>query len=110
MIDGQLARSCLTLAVQAEAASVVTVEGLAGANGLHPLQTAFRQHHALQCGYCRPGFLVTAAASLDNFPDPTETDVREWLSGNICRCTGYQFIVDAVLSAAKVANQRRRAR
>jgi aerobic carbon-monoxide dehydrogenase small subunit len=101
MIDGQLARSCLTLAVQARGASVKTVEGLAGENGMHPIQKAFKQHHALQCGYCTPGFLVTAAALLERCQSPSETQVREWLSGNICRCTGYQFIVDAVLSAAK---------
>jgi carbon-monoxide dehydrogenase small subunit len=106
-IDGELARSCLTLAVQAQGSSVTTVEGLAGKDGLHPIQTAFKQHHALQCGFCTPGFLVTAAALLENVPDPTETQVREWLSGNICRCTGYQFIVDAVLSAAKEINQQR---
>jgi carbon-monoxide dehydrogenase small subunit len=100
-IDGNLARSCLTLAVQAQGASVRTVEGMAGETGLHPLQKAFKQHHALQCGYCTPGFLVTAAVLLDTIPDPTELQVREWLSGNICRCTGYQFIVDAVLAAAQ---------
>lgn len=101
MIDGALARSCLTLAAQAEGASVQTVEGLAGEGGFHPVQKAFKQHHALQCGYCTPGFLVTAVALLDAIPDPTELQVREWLSGNICRCTGYQFIVDAVLAAAQ---------
>jgi aerobic carbon-monoxide dehydrogenase small subunit len=100
-IDGNLARSCLTLAVQAQGVSVRTVEGMAGETGLHPLQKAFKQHHALQCGYCTPGFLVTAAVLLDTIPDPTELQVREWLSGNICRCTGYQFIVDAVLAAAQ---------
>jgi hypothetical protein len=93
-----------TLAVQAKGASVKTVEGLAGKDGLHPLQKAFKQHHALQCGFCTPGFLVTAAALLETISDPTELQVREWLSGNICRCTGYQFIVDAVLSASKDMN------
>jgi aerobic carbon-monoxide dehydrogenase small subunit len=106
-IDSDLARSCLTLAAQAQGASVTTVEGLAGKNGPHPIQKAFKQHHALQCGFCTPGFLVTAAALLETVPDPTEKQVREWLSGNICRCTGYQFIVDAVLSAAKEVNQQR---
>ena len=100
-IDGELARSCLTLAAQAKGASVKTVEGLAAKDGLHPVQRAFKQHHALQCGFCTPGFLVTAAVLLEKIPNPTEIQVREWLSGNICRCTGYQFIVDAVLSAAK---------
>lgn len=106
MIDGELARSCLTLAAQARGAAVKTVEGLAGAGGLHPVQKAFKQHHALQCGYCTPGFLVTAAALLEQCKDPTELQVREWLSGNICRCTGYQFIVDAVLSAAGEMNRQ----
>jgi aerobic carbon-monoxide dehydrogenase small subunit len=106
MIDGRLARSCLTLAAQARGASITTVEGLADAAGPHPVQKAFKQHHALQCGYCTPGFLVTAVALLEALPDPTETQVREWLSGNICRCTGYQFIVDAVLSAAKEMGHR----
>jgi carbon-monoxide dehydrogenase small subunit len=106
MIDGALARSCLTLAAQTQGTSVTTVEGLADQNGLHPIQRAFKQHHALQCGYCTPGFLVTAAALLNEVPDPTETQVRKWLSGNICRCTGYQFIVDAVLTAAKEMNRK----
>jgi carbon-monoxide dehydrogenase small subunit len=106
-INGELARSCLTLAAQAQGTSVTTVEGLAGEQGLHPIQKAFKQHHALQCGFCTPGFLVTAAALLERIPDPTETQVREWLSGNVCRCTGYQFIVDAVLSAAKEISQQR---
>jgi aerobic carbon-monoxide dehydrogenase small subunit len=100
-IDGELARSCLTLAAQAKGTSVKTVEGLAGKDGLHPVQKAFKRHHALQCGFCTPGFLITAAVLLETIPNPTEIQVREWLSGNICRCTGYQFIVDAVLSAAK---------
>ncbi len=99
-IDGELARSCLTLAAQANGAAVRTVEGLAGKDGLHPLQKAFKQHHALQCGYCTPGFLITAAALIEQVSNPSELQVREWLSGNVCRCTGYQFIVDAVLSAA----------
>lgn len=106
-VDGELARSCLTLAAQAQGASVVTVEGLAGQHGLHPIQKAFKAHHALQCGFCTPGFLVTAAALLEAVPNPSEVQVREWLSGNICRCTGYQFIVDAVLSAAKELAQSR---
>jgi len=100
-IDGELARSCLTLAAQAKGTSVKTVEGLSGKDGLHTVQKAFKRHHALQCGFCTPGFLITAAVLLERIPDPTEIQVREWLSGNICRCTGYQFIVDAVLSAAK---------
>lgn len=101
LIDGAPARSCLTLAAQADGAAITTVEGLADGDTLHPIQRAFKRHHALQCGFCTPGFLTAAVALLDEIPDPTEAQVREYLSGNICRCTGYQFIVDAVLSAAK---------
>jgi carbon-monoxide dehydrogenase small subunit len=101
IMDGQPVRSCLTLAAQAGGAQIRTVEGLAGGNGLHPVQKAFKAHHALQCGFCTPGFLTTAVALLEQNCDPTEREVREWLSGNICRCTGYQFIVDAVLAAAR---------
>ncbi len=99
-IDGSLARSCLTLAAQANGAAIRTVEGLANGNTLHPVQAAFKRHHALQCGFCTPGFLIAAVALLEENPDPSDQDVREWLNGNICRCTGYQFIIDAVLSAA----------
>lgn len=99
-LDGALTRSCLALACQADGGKVETVEGLADGDRLHPVQEAFKRHHALQCGFCTPGFLVTAVALLDENPDPTEAQVRDWLSGNICRCTGYQFIVDAVLTAA----------
>ncbi len=106
LIDGEPVRSCLALAAQATGAKILTVEGLANGDKLHPLQEAFRQHHALQCGYCTPGFLIAAVALLDRFPDPSETQVREWLSGNICRCTGYQFIVDAVLTAARDMKSR----
>ncbi|MFM9882952.1 MAG: (2Fe-2S)-binding protein [Burkholderiales bacterium] len=99
-IDGTLARSCLTLAAQANGATIRTVEGLANGDALHPVQAAFKRHHALQCGFCTPGFLVAAVALLEENPSPSEREVREWLNGNICRCTGYQFIIDAVLSAA----------
>ncbi|MFN0301918.1 MAG: (2Fe-2S)-binding protein [Burkholderiales bacterium] len=99
-IDGTLARACLTLAAQANGATIRTVEGLANGDTLHPVQAAFKRHHALQCGFCTPGFLVAAVALLEENPNPSEHDVREWLNGNICRCTGYQFIVDAVLAAA----------
>ncbi len=99
-IDGALARSRLTLAAQANGAAIRTVEGLANGDTLHPVQAAFKRHHALQCGFCTPGFLVVAAALLEENPNPSEHEVREWLNGNICRCTGYQFIIDAVLAAA----------
>lgn len=100
LIDGAPARSCLTLAAQVDGARVTTVEGLAGADGLHPIQRAFKTEHALQCGFCTPGFLIAAAALLEENPEPTEQEIREYLSGNICRCTGYQFIVAAVQTAA----------
>ena len=95
-----MARSCLTLAAQANGAAIGTIEGLANGSVLHPVQAAFKRHHALQCGFCTPGFLVAAVALLEENPNPTDHEVREWLNGNICRCTGYQCIIDAVLSAA----------
>jgi carbon-monoxide dehydrogenase small subunit len=101
-MDGHSVRSCLTLAVQADGADIVTIEGLRAPDGTrHPMQEAFHQHFALQCGYCTPGMLITAIELLRDNPDPDEQDVREALSGNICRCTGYQAIVDAVLSVAR---------
>jgi carbon-monoxide dehydrogenase small subunit/2-furoyl-CoA dehydrogenase 2Fe-2S iron sulfur subunit len=104
-IDGEAARSCTTLAVQADGAEIVTVEGLARGNALHPLQQAFHECHALQCGFCTPGMLMTAADFLNVNPAPTEDEVREAMSAVVCRCTGYQGIVDAVL---KVARERAR--
>ncbi len=94
-------RSCLLLAVQADGAELETVEGLADGDTLHPLQQAFHEHHALQCGFCTPGFLMTAVAFLKDTPKPTEAEVREAISGNICRCTGYMPIVDAVLHVSQ---------
>jgi aerobic-type carbon monoxide dehydrogenase small subunit (CoxS/CutS family) len=106
-IDGETVRSCLMLAVQCNGRSILTVEGLApGDEPLHPLQAAFREHHALQCGFCTPGFLLSAEALLRDVPEPSETEVREALAGNLCRCTGYEGIVEAVLD---VARQRREA-
>jgi aerobic-type carbon monoxide dehydrogenase small subunit (CoxS/CutS family) len=100
--DGQPARSCLTFAVQAQGHAISTVEGLSpGPGKLNVLQEAFRECHALQCGYCTPGILMTMQAFLLQHPDPSEAEVREALSGNLCRCTGYQHIVEAVLLAAK---------
>lgn len=99
IINGDAVRSCLTLAVQADGTDIVTVEGLAGDTGLSPLQAAFRQHHALQCGFCTPGFLTTAHALLTREPEATKERIREVLSGNLCRCTGYINIVDAVYAA-----------
>jgi aerobic-type carbon monoxide dehydrogenase small subunit (CoxS/CutS family) len=101
LVDGLAVRSCLMLAVQADGAEVVTVEGLANPDGpLHPLQQAFWNRHALQCGFCTPGMLMTLAAFLAERPDPSEWEIRDVISGNTCRCTGYETIVDAALEAA----------
>lgn len=100
ILNGVLVNSCLVLAVEADGASITTVEGLASPDKLHPLQQKFLEHAALQCGICTPGFLVSSKALLDKNPDPTEHDVRLWLAGNLCRCTGYDKIVRAVLDAA----------
>jgi len=99
IVDGAAVRSCLMLAVQAEGSSVVTIEGLSLDEGLTPLQTAFRKHHALQCGFCTPGMLTTAHALLTDEPDADEARIRSVLSGNLCRCTGYIPIVEAILEA-----------
>jgi carbon-monoxide dehydrogenase small subunit len=102
LFDGRSARSCLMLAVQADGHQITTVEGLAANDGtLHPLQQAFADHHGLQCGFCTPGMLTTLIELLRDNPDPTETEVRVAISGNLCRCTGYQSIVTATLDAAK---------
>ena len=101
LIDGTSARSCLMLAVQAEGSTITTVEGLASHDGkLNPLQEAFRDNHGLQCGFCTSGILIAATELLGENPDPSESEIRERLSGNLCRCTGYQFIVDSVIDAA----------
>ena len=100
-VDGVLVDSCLVLAVETDGQEVSTVEGLATAEGLHPLQQKFLEHASLQCGICTPGFLVAAKSLLDKNPDPSEHEVRHWLAGNLCRCTGYDMIVRAVLDAAK---------
>jgi carbon-monoxide dehydrogenase small subunit len=99
-LDGRLVCSCLVLGVEAEGRRVETIEGMAQGEQLHPLQQKFLEHAALQCGVCTPGFLVAAKALLDRKPDPSETEVRYWLAGNLCRCTGYDKIVRAVLDAA----------
>ena len=102
LLDGRAVRSCLLLAVQANGREITTIEGLAPqAGGLHPLQEAFRDHHGLQCGFCTPGMLTTLVEFLRENPDPTPDEVRVAISGNLCRCTGYQGIVDAALAAAK---------
>ena len=104
-IDGQIIRSCLMFACQAEGATIKTVEGIANNEGMSDLQIAFRKHHALQCGFCTPGFLMSAEDLLKKNPHPTEQEVREGLSGNLCRCTGYVGIVEAVLEVASCRAQ-----
>ena len=99
-LDGVLVDSCLVLAAAAEGTQIGTVEGVAGAEGLHPLQQKFLEHASLQCGICTPGFLVASKALLKAKPNPTEHEVRHWLAGNLCRCTGYDKIVRAVLDTA----------
>ena len=100
-LDGRLVCSCLVLGVEAEGKSVQTIEGMANGEHLHVLQRKFLEHAALQCGICTPGFLVAARSLLERNPDPTEEEVRFWLAGNLCRCTGYNNIIEAVLDAAR---------
>ncbi|HWF00769.1 MAG TPA: (2Fe-2S)-binding protein [Caulobacteraceae bacterium] len=107
MMDGRLVCSCLVLAVEAEGARIETIEGMAQGGRLHPIQEKFLEHAALQCGFCTPGFLVSAKALLETNPDPTETQVRYWLAGNLCRCTGYDKIIRAVMDAAADLRQAR---
>jgi carbon-monoxide dehydrogenase small subunit len=101
LLDGRLVNSCLVLGVEVQGREVTTIEGVAGPQGLHPLQQKFLEHAALQCGICTPGFIVAAKALLDRTPRPDEDQVRRWLAGNLCRCTGYDKIVRAVLAAAE---------
>ena len=107
ILDGKLVCSCLVLAVEAEGRRVETIEGLAEGGRLHPLQQKFLEHAALQCGFCTPGLLVAAKALLDANPDPTETEARYWLAGNLCRCTGYDKVIRAVMDAAAELRQVR---
>jgi carbon-monoxide dehydrogenase small subunit len=100
LVDGAPIKSCAMLAVQADGSAVTTVEGLTPVEGLHPIQAAFREEHGLQCGFCTPGMIMTAAGLLAANPDPSEADVRHGLEGNLCRCTGYQNIVAAIRTAA----------
>jgi aerobic carbon-monoxide dehydrogenase small subunit len=103
LVDGEPVRACLMLAVQAGGHSITTVEGLGPEEGLAPLQQAFQDKHGLQCGYCTPGILLTTHAFLRDNPQPTRAEIREMLAGNLCRCTGYHFIVEAVEAAARAA-------
>ncbi|HEV8310339.1 MAG TPA: (2Fe-2S)-binding protein [Methylomirabilota bacterium] len=100
LLDGEPIRSCLMLAVQVDGRELTTIEGLAPAEGLHPLQAAFQDKHGLQCGFCTPGIILTAYAYLQEHPAPSRTEIREMLAGSLCRCTGYHFIVDAIEAAA----------
>jgi aerobic carbon-monoxide dehydrogenase small subunit len=101
ILDGVLVNSCLVLAVEVQDRSIVTIEGIAPEDGLHVLQQKFLEHAALQCGVCTPGFIVSAKALLDRNPHPSEAEARRWLAGNLCRCTGYDKIISAVLDAAE---------
>jgi carbon-monoxide dehydrogenase small subunit len=103
-LDGRSVKSCTVFAVQADGAEVLTVEGIAGADGLHPIQAAFIEAHGLQCGFCTPGMIMRSHRLLQENPDPTEAEIRMGLSGNLCRCTGYQNIVKAVRIAADALN------
>jgi carbon-monoxide dehydrogenase small subunit len=107
LLDGDAVRSCLVFAVQADGAEVTTIEGIAGPDGeLSPVQAAFRDHHGLQCGFCTPGFVLSATAFLRDHPNPTDDDLRDGLSGNLCRCTGYQGIITALRAAAAAGDER----
>lgn len=109
LLDGQPVRSCLIFAVQADGHEIMTVEGLAeGREDLHPLQQGFWEAHGLQCGFCTPGFLMTLVPFLEAHPEPSEDEIRKAISGNLCRCTGYQHIVDAVMLAAEYMGARDR--
>jgi carbon-monoxide dehydrogenase small subunit len=100
-VDGRSVKSCTMLAAQADGSDIVTIEGVAQNGKLHPMQEAFREHHGLQCGFCTPGMIMSALDLVKQNPDPSETEIREWLEGNLCRCTGYQNIVRAVQAGAE---------
>jgi carbon-monoxide dehydrogenase small subunit len=106
-MDGKSVKSCTVLALQADGATITTIEGLADGSKLHPMQEAFRQHHGLQCGFCTPGMVMAAVAFAEKNPEPTEAEVRHSLEGNLCRCTGYQNIVDAVMTGARAMHAPR---
>jgi carbon-monoxide dehydrogenase small subunit len=100
-VNGRSVKSCSILALQAEGAEITTIEGVASNGDLHPMQAAFREHHGLQCGFCTPGMIMSALDLVQHNPDPDEQEIREWLEGNLCRCTGYQNIVRAVKAGAE---------
>ena len=101
LLEGESVKSCTMLGVQADGRQITTIEGLAQDGSLHPLQESFREHHALQCGYCTSGMVLAAASLLAENPSPSEDEIRSWLAGNLCRCTGYQNIVDAIAAVAR---------
>ncbi len=105
LVGGKAVNSCLMLAVEADGADILTIEGLGHADALHPLQRAFLAHHASQCGFCTPGMILTALSLLRDNPDPSETEIRQALAGNLCRCTGYLQIVDAIRAAAAAVRE-----
>ena len=109
LLDGMAVKSCTVLAVQADGRSVTTIEGLAASESLHPIQEAFWEEHGLQCGYCTPGMILCAHDLLQQNASPTEEEIRDGIGGNLCRCTGYQHIVNAVKAASRKMNQRQRA-
>ena len=104
-VNGESVKSCTMLALQAEGAEITTIEGLAKNGELHPMQAAFREHHGLQCGFCTPGMVMSALDLVKNNPDPSETEVRGWLEGNLCRCTGYHNIVKSIIAGAKAMRE-----
>ena len=106
-VGGRAVKSCTIFAAQVEGEDVLTIEGVAPPGGLHPVQAAFQEHHGLQCGFCTPGMLMSAADLLQKHPNPNEHEVREWLEGNICRCTGYHNIVEAVRDGARTMREGR---
>mgnify|MGYP006297357227 FL=1 len=105
-VDGASVKACAMLALQAEGSEVTTIEGLAQGEALHPMQAAFRDHHGLQCGFCTPGMIMSAVDLLQHNPSPSEHEIRDWLEGNICRCTGYHNIVKAIQAAAETTGGR----
>jgi carbon-monoxide dehydrogenase small subunit len=107
IVNGRSIKSCTMLAVQADQARVTTIEGLANGDELHPMQLAFHEHHALQCGFCTPGMVMSAVALLQENPTPSEQYVRDWLEGNLCRCTGYDNIVKAICACANLSDRSR---
>jgi aerobic carbon-monoxide dehydrogenase small subunit len=109
LLDGMAVKSCTVLAVQADGRSITTIEGLAASENLHPIQEAFWQEHGLQCGYCTPGMILCAHDLLQQNASPSEQEIRDGIGGNLCRCTGYQHIVNAVKAASRKMNQRQRA-